>query len=622
MKKGLLFFNSIYFKIPMLFIFILLISFQFIGVYFIDQLQLQSVANFKENWNTQSNILINNVRPVFESEASQSSTDEPTLEFQLNQILSAFSTDSSSLIQILDNEGYVRAINQSGLSNTVGHKVENKEALSVLSNKQSYAQEYHDYGRKNRSYSIIQPILSQDESKLLGAVMLEVSMNSVYNQTTNVMGIFVQSAAVAIGVAVVIAFFLSQAIIGPIDQIRQQALRISDGIYNYPAEVFGEDELGELSKTVNELAIKVRDGQDSIESERQRLDGVLRHMNDGVIGTDRRGSILLINERALELLGLRQNEALGISILDILNLKETHRLTQLYSGESEVMIEPDSETILKGEISVIRRETGFVNGLVCVLTDITGQEKTERERREFVSNVSHELRTPLTSVKSYSDALIDGAWQDEKIAPQFLSVIQSETNRMIRMIGNLLELSKIDGGQIKPQMEVIDFKRIVSHILDRLEFTLDSDTGETSKKYRIIRDFTRRDLYLELDQDRMTQVIDNIMSNAIKYSPDGGAITVTIMDNPDSIVLSISDEGLGIPQKDLSHLFKRFYRVDKARSREQGGTGLGLAISKEVVEMHGGKIWAESEENVGSTFFVQLPYTPIEFDLEDEGWDE
>lgn len=622
MKKGLSFFNSIYFKIPMLFIFILLISFQFIGVYFIDQLQLQTVANFKENWNTQSSILVNNVRPVFEVDSTQTNTTEETsLEFQLNQILAAFSTDSGSLIQILDNEGYVRAVNQSGLTNTVGNKIENEEALSVLFNKQSYAQEYHDYARNNRSYSIIQPILSQDESKLLGAVMLEASMNSVYNQTTNVMGIFVQSAVVAIGVAVIIAFFLSQAIIRPIDQIRQQALRISDGIYNYPAEVFGEDELGELSKTVNELAIKVQEGQDSIESERQRLDGVLRHMNDGVIGTDRVGSILLINERALELLNLKQNDALGMSILDVLGLKEA-RLSQLFSGESEVMIEPDAETILKGEISIIRRETGFINGLVCVLTDVTGQEKTERERREFVSNVSHELRTPLTSVKSYSDALIEGAWQDEKIATQFLSVIQSETNRMIRMIGNLLDLSKIDGGQIKPQMELIDFKGMVSHILDRLEFTLGSDMNESDKEYHIIRDFTARELYLELDQDRMTQVIDNIMSNAIKYSPDGGAITVTIMDSPDLIILSISDQGLGIPQKDLPHLFKRFYRVDKARSREQGGTGLGLAISKEVVEMHGGKIWAESEENIGSTFFVQLPYTPIDLDLEDEGWDE
>ena len=619
MKRGINFFQSIYFKIPMLFIFILLISFQFIGVYFIDQLQSQTIASFKESWNTQSSFLINNVRPIFE--AANESEQATTLEVQLEQVLSAFSTDETTKIQILDNEGYVRAINQSGLSATVGHRIDNDNALSVLTSREAFATELHDYAKNQRSYTLIRPVLSQDTSVLLGAVMVDASMNSIYNQTNSVMSIFVQSALVAIAVAFIIALFLSQALIHPIDKIRQQALRISDGVYNYPGPVYGNDELGELSKTVNELAVKVKDGQDSIEAERQRLDGVLRHMTDGVIGTDRRGNVLLINDRALELLSMRQPEALGQSIIDLLGLKPTHSLRDLLGGENEVMIEPDEETILRGEISVIRRETGFVTGLVCVLSDVTEQEKTERERREFVSNVSHELRTPLTSVKSYSEALSDGAWQDATIAPQFLEVIQSETNRMIRMIGNLLDLSKIDGGQIRPQMELIDFKRIVSHILDRFEFTLDADSQ--AKKYTIARDFTSRQVYLEIDQDRMTQVIDNIMSNAIKYSPDGGTITVKIMDNPDSVVLSISDQGLGIPQKDLPHLFKRFYRVDKARSRDQGGTGLGLAISKEVVELHGGKIWAESQENLGSTFFVQLPYEPIEFDLDDdEGWDQ
>lgn len=619
MKRGINFFQSIYFKIPMLFIFILLISFQFIGVYFIDQLQSQTIASFKESWNTQSSFLINNVRPIFE--AANESEQATTLEVQLEQVLSAFSTDETTKIQILDNEGYVRAINQSGLSATVGHRIDNDNALSVLTSREAFATELHDYAKNQRSYTLIRPVLSQDTSVLLGAVMVDASMNSIYNQTNSVMSIFVQSALVAIAVAFIIALFLSQALIHPIDKIRQQALRISDGVYNYPGPVYGNDELGELSKTVNELAVKVKDGQDSIEAERQRLDGVLRHMTDGVIGTDRRGNVLLINDRALELLSMRQPEALGQSIIELLGLKPTHSLRDLLGGENEVMIEPDEETILRGEISVIRRETGFVTGLVCVLSDVTEQEKTERERREFVSNVSHELRTPLTSVKSYSEALSDGAWQDASIAPQFLEVIQSETNRMIRMIGNLLDLSKIDGGQIRPQMELIDFKRIVSHILDRFEFTLDADSQ--AKKYTIARDFTSRQVYLEIDQDRMTQVIDNIMSNAIKYSPDGGTITVKIMDNPDSVVLSISDQGLGIPQKDLPHLFKRFYRVDKARSRDQGGTGLGLAISKEVVELHGGKIWAESQENLGSTFFVQLPYEPIEFDLDDdEGWDQ
>lgn len=603
----------------MLFIFILLISFQFIGVFFIDQLQSQSVSDFKDSWNTQVNFIINNVRPIFESSESNSQTTN--LELELNQVLSTFSSEEMSTIQILDSEGYVRAINQGANTHSVGQRIENENALSVITTRQAYAQEFHDYARNNRTYLLIRPVLSQNNQFLLGVVVVEASMNNIYNQTNDIMLIFVQSAVIAIIVAFIIALFLSQAIINPIEQIRQQAMRISDGVYNYPAPIYGKDELGDLSTTVNELAVKVKDGQESIEAERQRLDGILRHMTDGVIGTDRRGNILLINDRALELLAIRQQDAIGVSIIEILGLQDSYRVKELLAGEKEVMMERDDETILKGEISIIRRETGFVTGLVCVLTDVTEQEKIERERREFVSNVSHELRTPLTSVKSYSEALIDGAWEDGRIAPQFLDVIQSETNRMIRMIGNLLDLSKIDGGQIKPQMELIDFKRIVSHIVDRFEFTLENDASK--KAYSIKRQFTPRELYLEIDQDRMTQVIDNIMSNAVKYSPDGGEIVVSVTDHQDRVILSISDEGLGIPQKDIPHLFKRFYRVDKARSRDQGGTGLGLAISKEVVELHNGRIWVESAENKGSTFFVELPYTPFDLDLEeDEGWDE
>lgn len=235
-----------------------------------------------------------------------------------------------------------------------------------------------------------------------------------------------------------------------------------------------------------------------------------------------------------------------------------------------------------------------------------------------MSNVSHELRTPLTSIKSYSEALADGAWQDPNIAPQFLEVIQSESNRMIRMIANLLDLSKMDGGQLQTNREYIDFKRIVNHILDRFDFTLAS--GDVPKKYTIKRELTTRDIYVEIDQDRMTQVIDNLMNNAIKYSPDGGLVTVRLIDTQNSVILSVTDQGLGIPQKDLPHLFERFYRVDKARSREQGGTGLGLAISKEVIEMHGGRIWVDSIEGKGSTFSFELPFTV--FDLDDEGWDD
>ena len=444
-------------------------------------------------------------------------------------------------------------------------------------------------------------------------------MEQIYSQNNNIIDLFLQSSILAVGVALLISFVLSQGLTRPIENMRQQALRISEGVYNYPAEVYGYDELGELTMTINELAVKVKDAQESTESERQRLDGILRHMTDGVIGTDQRGRVLLVNDRALQLLNIRQEQAIGHSILRLLNIESQIALKGLLQKDTEVMIKHTDkgvDSILKGEFSIIRRETGFVTGVVCVLTDVTEQEKTEQEQRDFVSNVSHELRTPLTSIKSYSEALSDGAWRDEKIAPQFLDVIQSESNRMIRMIANLLDLSKMDGGQITLQTDYVDLKRIINHILDRLVFTLESDSN--AGNYNFVREFTTRDIYVDIDQDRMTQVIDNILNNAVKYSPDGGTITVKIEDNHRSVIVRITDEGLGISKQDAEKLFDRFYRVDKARSREQGGSGLGLAISKEVIELHGGSIWVDSVEGEGSTFNFELPYT--EFTELDGEW--
>lgn len=275
---------------------------------------------------------------------------------------------------------------------------------------------------------------------------------------------------------------------------------------------------------------------------------------------------------------------------------------------------------MHAHFSLIQRESGFVSGLVCVLHDVTEQQKIDNDRKQFVSNVSHELRTPLTSVHSYIEALQDGAWKDSTIAPKFLKVTQDETDRMIRMINDLLTLSRMDSNTQKINKELVNIKELFNYILDRFDMIIksDDDNKKLSKDYKIIRKFTKLDLWVEVDTDRFTQVIDNLMNNAIKYSPDGGTITCSLYETHNNVILSVKDQGLGIPRSSIPHIFDRFYRVDKARSRAQGGTGLGLAISKEVIQALGGRIWVESTENKGSTFYIALPYEPIEEDL----WDE
>ena len=341
-------------------------------------------------------------------------------------------------------------------------------------------------------------------------------------------------------------------------------------------------------------------------------------MSDGVIATDRRGRIVIMNTAALDILNLKSEKVIGIPLLSILPLDEKVTFRELLETQQERLIhleEDGEDSIVQCEFSVIQRESGFISGLVCVLTDVTEQQKIDRERRNFVSNVSHELRTPLTSIKSYTEALVDGAWENKEIAPGFLKVIETETDRMMRMITDLLNLSRMDQNRLGLEKEFINMNELVLHIVNRFEMVLQSEPYR-EKNYRILTDITQRDLWVELDQDKITQVLDNIINNAIKYSPDGGRIIVRLMETHTDIIVSVSDEGLGIARKDIPHLFDRFYRVDKARSRARGGSGLGLAIAQEVVQLHGGKIWVNSIENKGSTFFVSLPYIPFEEDGE------
>lgn len=343
-------------------------------------------------------------------------------------------------------------------------------------------------------------------------------------------------------------------------------------------------------------------------------------MSDGVLATDRRGNVTIINETAADLLSTNADEVTGKSILDVLNIRKSYTIRELLDNQDEVIIDlstQQQELILHAYFSLIQRESGFISGLVCVLHDITEQQKVERERKQFVSNVSHELRTPLTSVKSYVEALTDGAWQDPEVAPGFLHVVQDETDRMIRMINDLLSLSRMDSGTSKLDLEYVNLNELFNYILNRFDMILKNEE-EPSKKYSIDRVFTKKDLWVEIDTDKFTQVVDNLMNNAVKYSPDGGVITARLLETHNHVILSISDQGLGIPRADIPHVFDRFFRVDKARSRKQGGTGLGLAISKEVINFLGGQIWVDSVEGRGSTFYISLPYVPYEGDE----WDD
>ncbi|CZQ90917.1 MAG: cell wall metabolism sensor histidine kinase WalK [Trichococcus flocculiformis] len=613
MNKKIRLVHSIHFKIPMLFILLLLVSLQLIGAYFIRELETKMISNFDSQMSLNAGFLEKTLQPILMAD------DTEKLEESVQTILSDFTGANILETQVMDEQGYILGINDQTLQSLIGTKSTDRDVQQVILLDAPSSYQYVKEDTNSRVLKNISPIYSMDNTgTLIGVLVMESNIESVYSQMSQTVSIFLNASVVAIIITIVLAVIISRGITRPISEMRRQTANIADGDYSGKVTVYGADELGELAETINDLSYKVKDAQETTESERQRLDSVLRHMTDGVLATDRRGKIIIINSRAMDLLSISQDKAIGQSIMKVLKLGEKFTFRQLLETQDELILNiptDDQDTILRGEFSVIQRESGFISGLVCVLSDITEQEKVEQERRSFVSNVSHELRTPLTSVKSYTESLIDGAWEDEEIAPEFLKVISTETDRMIRMITDLLNLSRMDQGKQDLNREFVSINELVAHIIDRFEMVLKSEQYR-NKKYTIERDFTQRTLWVEIDQDKFIQVIDNIMNNAIKYSPDGGKITCKLMETHNSVVISITDEGLGIPRKDIGHVFDRFYRVDKARARSMGGTGLGLAISKEVVQLHGGKIWVTSVENKGSTFFISLPYIPM--DEEDE----
>ena len=606
MKKKVRFFQSVNFKIALAFILILLISIEIIGAYFIRGLERSTIKNFTDNMKDQAAALA----PSFANELGQKETDETYDNIQ-RIIENSRSTDVVE-IRVVDANGIIMGASPLTDNTLIGKKNDYQDIndLSYLT-KTAY-----DEDTNRRVFIVVQPILSTTGDTVVGALFMKSDIEKQYSEIRDTAFIFVTASLLAAAISIVVAVLVARSITQPIGEMQEQAMRIARGDYSRRVTVYGKDELGQLAETFNQLGERIEETQDAMESERNRLDSVLSHMTDGVIATDRRGKVTSINEMAMTLLNVKGEEVIGESILELLGIEEDYTLRKLLEKPDEMLIHRENPyrgtVILRTDFAMIRRESGFISGLVAVMHDVTEQEKTEQERREFVSNVSHELRTPLTSMRSYIEALSEGAWKDEEIAPNFLKVTLDETDRMIRMINDLLDLSRMDSQQSNLQLEYININELVSFVLDRFDMIMNNE--EKGKKYRIRRDFTQRELWAEVDPDKIIQVIDNIMNNAIKYSPDGGTITVHLSETHNNILLSITDQGLGIPKKDLQKVFDRFYRVDKARARKQGGTGLGLAITKEVIKAHGGNIWVESQEGRGSTFYITLPYEPYEED--------
>ena len=604
---------SINTTLAIVFMAMIIATIEVIGAYFTRQLEQNSIENF------QSSI---QVLPIVSNQLSaQLLKDDRHTNSNLNRIVGDYSNGIGTISEIIvvDNKDIIRAVSNLNDKKRIGQRVNNTLVKQVTSTGRQATKVINDHG----DFMIqVTPLTAGNGSaNTVGAIYVRASMQGVFNDLRNISLMFLVTSLIAAVMGAILSLVVSHAITKPIEEMQSQALNIADGDYSSQVKIYSNDELGQLGQAFNTLSVRIERSQEESESEQRRLDSVLSHMSDGVLATDRHGNVNVVNQMALSFLNTTEDQIINKPIASVLGLDETSQ--DLIASQKGIVLTVNQgtrdEVILHASFSLIKRVTGFVSGSVCVLHDITEQQKNENSQKQFVSNVSHELRTPLTSLHAYIETLNEGAWKDPKIAPQFLQVTQEETERMIRMINELLSLSRMDRGVSRVDVEWVNFNDFVSHILDRFDMIVKTDAKEGKKKYTIKRSLSSQALWVEIDTDKFAQVIDNIMNNAIKYSPDGGVITIKLRQERQQIILSIADQGLGIPREDLSKIFDRFYRVDKARSREQGGTGLGLAIAKEIVEEHHGKIWANSSEGKGSTFYIALPYEPMS---EGDDWDE
>jgi two-component system, OmpR family, sensor histidine kinase VicK len=593
------FFRSVQLKFILIYILLLLVAIQIIGSYFTTSLEKELTSNFKSSINGRVDMLSHYLEKAFNQERTED--QEPTLQQDLQAIIRDIDTDGTWDVWVVDNQSRIRAVNKYTEQDLVGKKA----TLDIIQKALVFSSENSGESRdkdNNRIYRQATPLFDEEEN-VVGVIYVVAPYEYIYDQLQDILRIFINGSILAIIVVAVLGILVARAITKPIMEMRKQAQIMGKGDFTQKVNVYGTDEIGQLAIAFNDLNDQLKHSNAKTEEETRKLNSVLANMSDGVIATDEIGAVTLMNEAAGILLGVNPEESYGELIIDVLKLDEKIvDLSDLQESGSMIIdfSEEDEIFLIRANFSTVSDDDDEITGFITVISDVTEQEKIEQERREFVSNVSHELRTPLTTMKSYLEALTDGEWKNEAIAPRFLEVTQNETERMIRMVNDLLQLSKMDNKEQQLQKERTEFISLFHHIIDRFEMNI-------PEHIEFVRELPGEKLYVYIDKDKLMQVIDNIISNAIKYSPEGGQVIFRVVKQRYQVLVSVTDQGMGIAYDKLDKIFERFYRVDKARTRKLGGTGLGLAISKELVESHHGKIWAKSKEGKGTTILFTLP---------------
>ncbi|OQW31523.1 MAG: hypothetical protein A4E19_07885 [Nitrospira sp. SG-bin1] len=578
------------------------------GVMTVQSLEQRYLTQFSDALEVKTKLVEHGFQPLF-----LASSSHPTPS-SLQETARDLGGRASARVTLVAADGVVladSAVRDADLSAVENHlmRPEIQQALSTGHGRD--IRSGHTTGERTMYHAVLlRP--SQTASPLV--VRVSLPMVLLDRELAEIQQRLFLALGVAFLVALVLSVWLAHSITKPLSDIASAALQLSSDHRTFHVRTTAQDEVGLLAATLNHMADQLHAKIDELSEDRAQLLAMLTSMVEGVMVLDSRGLVLQINPALERMFGISRVEARGRPCADLfrhqqLNDLVTAILRSRAYHQDEIVL-PLSGRCLQIEASPAGGEQENEASVVLVFHDITELRRLEKIRKDFVANVSHELRTPLTSIKGYVEALLDGAKDDPVASAQFLEIILKQSDRLNLIIEDLLELSKIESGGVSFKEDPLELRSVIDRTLSTIKPIVDKT------RHRLVTMVEPSLPPVAGDEGRLVQVLTNLLDNAIKYTPAGGTITVGAKLVPSvrnaepsirAIELSVADTGIGIPEEDRPRVFERFYRVDKARSRELGGTGLGLAIVKHIVEGHGGQVWVEGNPPQGSRFVVRLP---------------
>ncbi|EBB5818580.1 PAS domain-containing protein [Listeria monocytogenes] len=521
----------------------------------------------------------------------------------IQKSLDPLGEDIDARITVIDSEGDVVADTKKDPEKLDNH-MNRPEVTDILKKGESVGISIRE--SDSLGYSMLYVAVPvKHQGKTDGVLRISISLESVDAAVAKLWGNLALIFGIALVIIAAISVFIARKITRPVREIIEVSTDLAN--HKYDSRIHGKisGELQDLSISVNTLAESLETQMFEIKQNEQRLNAIVQNLVSGVMLINVDKQVIMTNRTMYQILG--ETEITGKPFYEVI---KSFALSQLIEGtfetktiqQKEIILYFPREMILDASVSPILGENGEITGIILLLHDITQIRHLENVRSEFVTNVSHELKTPVTALKGFAETLLDGAMYDEVLLKKFLTIIKEESDRLHRLIMDILALSRIEQNPVAENVELVDVDEVIEQSA-RTIFEM-----ATEKNIRvIIPEKTSASVMIETDRDKLQQIIINLLSNAINYTPVDGKVEVKLIEQEAEVIIEVTDNGIGIPAKDIDRVFERFYRVDKARSRHSGGTGLGLSIVKHLVENCGGRIEVESQEEVGSTFRVTLP---------------